>query len=1251
MERGNKNRKSIQKSMDEYIEKLNSGYNFVDYFLTIGLEPEISKNPWLYETSIQELNSTYKKYLSPKIINKFPSFEKKLIGLDEMIIQHIFPLGYNLIESLNESPKEQYFSIILDNNMYSIKHPYKFVSCLLFYEPLINYYKIFEKYNEGICDMNNSKFNVSTYLDNNTTNTKLFCLNDNMSSISSNTIGVSINNNNSIKPIMKNSNMRLSDLSQKETNISSIINSINNNGSNIKIKNYEKYYVPKCICLISLYPFFIEFKKILGEIYEYSKQENVEIPLEKIINNLILEVPVPPRGIYSIEYNILNQNLILYNSKINELFYTNFEFEILFMKFNIQQILNIFLYLMLGIKALFFSRNIQYLTPSILSSLILLYPFKFPFPIVSVLPQECYNFIENIRPEILGINEKYSPEFFKLNDITISDNLLVVDIDEQKIITLGPNNDDSKSEYKIPSLPKKLSDELSKKLKNYLTQYSRNLQEGKIESNDIFQKTIRNYFFEFQTYLLKDYPKYLNSNIYKNPQEELFNKNKFLKTIDSNDLEFYKNFIDSQMFIDYISKRMTPNDKKEMTDVLFFEEKIFELKGQKEKIKFLNSNAFNYIRKYKVPKIKNNLNENILEFYRNEQNQKKLLFDGIIINNNNYANNNSLSFNYILFPKLKNDLFFNNEIKSYFFDISLYKELKLINTELISKSHLNRVESPINEITNYIYLLWLKVWVNSFHYHDKKEHKYRYLQMMKIFRKINQHEMSLLSHLLKALIKSNASEDLIYHLYNTFIKSNLSPSLEIFNTVKSMVKKNIKNSGLPSSADISKFLENYTKIKLNKEDLNIKNFRERTMKNIYDIYTLTEKITFVMNEICNNCKKNINLKEFVKNLNDTNNDTFWSKCPFCKSSYLPKIKIIFGSEINKNNKLKTNTSLVDEVVLISPKTIQLTILDYSNIDIDKYKLNFNQIFWNLICYFKISNLPYDFILPYTENIFRPKKNKNKQNFFKINFADKYIANTNINTNINKINNSNTNQIKVQKLENINKLEQNKEIKISNNINDFNNNINNNNHYNTIVHKINNKNNIQTISPNINTKMHLSNKIIKLNPGINNNINANPNININNKTLYQTLSPIVTQQKIMKIPTSYPIRHQSSNTAIYNYTQKAKNILIPINNYNNNINLSQTQIPKIINVPPLTNSYAYNINYRPNNLKRINYTNYPAYNNNSMIYNTVNNLNNLSIVKNTVNNNNISYILNPTQSIIVQKPIHIIPYMQIINYNK
>ena len=1242
MERKSTLRKTVQKSMDEYIKKLNSGYNFVDYFLTIGLEPEISKNPWLYETSIQELNSTYKKYLSPKIINKFPSFEKKLVGMDELIIQHIFPLGFNIIEDLNDSPKEQFFSIILDNNMYSIKHPYKFVSCLLFYESLSNYYKIYERYNEGICDMNNSKINsnsnnLSAYLDNNTNNNNgLFVLNDNMSSMSTNTLCVSIQNNtevkninnNSIKQMMKNSNMRLSDLSLKETNISSMINSINNNGSNIKIKNYEKYYVPKCICLVSLYPFFIDYKKILEEIYEYSKTENAEIPLEKIINNLILEVPVPPKGIYSIEYNILNTNLILQSSRINSLFYVNFEFEVLFMKFNIKQILNIFLYLMLGIKTIFFSEEIQYLTPIILSSLILLFPFKFPFPVVSVMPKESYNFIENIRPEILGINEKYHPDFFKLNDISISDNLLVVDIDEHKLIEF-------ESEFKIPPLPKKLSDELAKKL-IYCTQAYNNTQEWKMKSNNLFEKTVRNYFLEFQTKLLKDYPKYLNSNIYKNPGEELFNKKKFLKTIDSNDLEFYKTFIETQMFIDYISKRMTPNDKKEMTDVLFFEEKIFELKGQKEKIKYINSNAFNYIRKYKVPKIKNYLNETILEFYQNENNQKKLLLDGIVLNNNAY-NNNSLSFNYILFPKLKNDFYFQNEIKSYFFDISLYKELQIINTELISKSHLNRVETPINEITNYIYLLWLKVWVNSFHYHDKIEHKYRYLQMMKIFRKINQHEMSLLSHLFKALIKSNANEDLIYHLYNTFIKSNLSPSLEIFNTVKSMVNKKLKSSGLPSSKDISKFLENYTNIKFNKEDLNIKKFRERTMKNIYDVFTINEKTTFVMDEICNNCKKNINIKDFVKNLNDTNNDTFWSKCPFCESSYLPTIKIIFGSEINKNNKLKSNTSLVDEIVLISPKTIQMTMLDYSDIDIDKFKLNFNQIFWNLIVYFKICKLPYDFILPYSENIFRPKKIK-KRNFFKTNFVDKYDTNINYN------------QIKILKIENANKTEVKEENKIPNNTINYNNNTNIN-HYNTKVHKINNNDNniqnIQTIIPNKKQSMHLPNKIIKLNPSFNN-INANTNINnyLNNNNLYQKLTPIRSEKKIIR----FPIRHQTNYSINYNYNQNINKILIPINNYNNQIRLSQPQIPQVtIKHPLVYNNMIYN-NYKPINIAQRYYPRYLTYNN--VLYNSTNNINSFGITKNTINNSNYNnYVINPQRTIVIQRPIQTIPYNNLIKYNK
>ena len=1244
---------SIQKSFNDFQKKLDKGHNFVDYFLTIGLEPEIALKPWLYEASINDLNTLYKKNLTPKIINKFPSFEKKLLGFDDAIIQHIFPLGFQIIEILNNPPKEKFFSIILDNNMFSIKHPYKFVSCLLFYEPLANYYKIYEKYNDinlHASDINNSNqnlINISNYLDNN--NNGLFVFKDNISTISSITYGPSINNNismyinndnnNNKQPVFKNNNIRVSDLSQKETNISSIINScnknnINNNNSNIKNSNLEKYFVPKCICLISLYPFINEYKTILMKLYSYFKMENIDIPLEKIINNLILEIPLPPRGLFSIEYPIIDKNLLLQNSKINSLFYSSFEFKILFMKFTIADVLEIFRYLMLGIKIIFFSSEIEYLTPIIFSSLLFLFPFKFPFSVVSILPKESYNYIENIP--ITGINEKYYPEFFKSNDICIDEDLLIVNIDEQRLEHVSNNN--KRNQSKIPNLPKKISYKLSQKLLNYLNKCNKGIKEGKRETNELLEKTVRKYFLEFQAELLKDYPKFLNNNIYMHPNVpnvEPLNIEKFLKTIDKDDLNFYKQFLKTQMFTDYIYKRMTPNDKKEMTEVLIFEEKIFEMKGQKDKIVYTNSNAFNFTKKYTTPKVNKNLNENIFKYYSNEQNHKNLLLEGIVINNNYIndisilsnqnnpimeINNKSLKYNYILFPKLNCDFFYKNDIKSYYLDDSFYSEINKLNTELISKSHLNRVETPTNEIMNYIYLIWLKVWSNTFYYHDKIEQKYRYLQMIKIFKKINQHEMSVLNHLFQALIKSNANEDLIYHLYNIFIKYNLSPSYEVFDAVKTMIKKKLKSAGKPSSNDISKFLENKTKIKCTKEETDIKKFRKRTMKNIYDEYTITEKITFSMDNICNECENKINISDFQKNLNNTNNDIFWAKCPFCQCNYIPMLKIIFGSEINKNNKLKKETSLVDVVCLCSPKTLQMEYLDYSNIDIDKFKISNNQTFWNLIWYFKLIGLPYDFILPYTENIFRPKNKKQlNRNFIKVVF------------NNNDTKEEENNQLKVLKIE---KNDLNPQMKIQgNNIIENKNIINNNNQYNTIVHKIDNNDNkynlFTTIQQKSDKKISSMNKIIKLMPKtICNNMN---NINkMNQQNINQALNPSkINPTKIVK-----------TNRNIQNYSialNRGYKIAIPTSN-----NTPIRMISPQMKYSPSLKYYNYN-NYQVNIIPTLKYSNSMI--NNAMIYN--NTMNNFSTINYNNNINKRNYIIYRPQNIIQNPQV----YTSYINYNK
>ena len=85
---------------------------------------------------------------------------------------------------------------------------------------------------------------------------------------------------------------------------------------NIKQLKLGNFYIPKCICLVSIHPYIKLFEKILSNVYTYStKTERVgtNIPLEKIITNLIIEVPVSPRGLYSIQYILTDESFTFTN--------------------------------------------------------------------------------------------------------------------------------------------------------------------------------------------------------------------------------------------------------------------------------------------------------------------------------------------------------------------------------------------------------------------------------------------------------------------------------------------------------------------------------------------------------------------------------------------------------------------------------------------------------------------------------------------------------------------------------------------------------------------------------------------------------------------------------------------------------------------------------------------------------------------------------------------------------------------------
>ena len=235
----------------------------------------------------------------------------------------------------------------------------------------------------------------------------------------------------------------------------------------------ESIYIPKCLVVMSLYPYFGEFEKILSEIYNYSleisyvpnqkdilaksntvteQQKNsshqnqnkesisysqmrnceIKIPIDKMIENLTIEVPVPPRGLYRMEYSLNNQKRKLHQSEMNKLPYVDINLKNIFQTFKPLEIIDIYRHLFLETRLLFFSKDIELLNIYVSGFLSFLYPFDYQYQIVTILPQDNFEIIESITPFIAGINETYDEEFFNKYGLALSDCIFIIDIDNKK---------------------------------------------------------------------------------------------------------------------------------------------------------------------------------------------------------------------------------------------------------------------------------------------------------------------------------------------------------------------------------------------------------------------------------------------------------------------------------------------------------------------------------------------------------------------------------------------------------------------------------------------------------------------------------------------------------------------------------------------------------------------------------------------------------------------------------------------------
>ena len=446
-----KSNESIENDED-YIylkEELDKAKNLVDYFLILGLDPSIFLNDWLYENDLDKLNELYKDKLQPKIISSFPCFEKHTIAFDDSILSHCFPDGFQLVSRVYR-PQPKLFSFILDNNYFNLNYPQKYLTCFLFYENIAGYRLLYEQ-NKILSakDEDTSSYNFVP-------------------------------------------------------EISTIVQKLNN----------RNIYIPKCLLIMSLHPFFGEFEKILTEIYNYSinlvnevdnnededekkddkkKQkgsivkrkrkrvyQELYMPIDKIVENICIEIPEPPRGVYSLIYTLNNEKRTIKQNLMNQLPLVNINLKRLFFDFEVKDIISMYNYLFLETRILFFSRNIEILNIYIYGLLSFLYPFQYQYQIVTILPEKNFEIMESITPFIAGINQTFEEDFFEKRGFTLSDLIVVVDIDNNNLVLIN-----SSEETQVPEFPsgnkKALKNNLQKYINDNLGDVLKQIKKKKIE--------------------------------------------------------------------------------------------------------------------------------------------------------------------------------------------------------------------------------------------------------------------------------------------------------------------------------------------------------------------------------------------------------------------------------------------------------------------------------------------------------------------------------------------------------------------------------------------------------------------------------------------------------------------------------------------------------------------------------------------------------------------------------------------------
>ena len=212
------------------------------------------------------------------------------------------------------------------------------------------------------------------------------------------------------EPLNANQIQQLQSLCSHSTGFEGAVESIDN-----------KWWIPRCLCLISQWQFAHAFKQVLCQLYLMSF-ETLPLPLERYICNFIDDVPAPPVGRVDITYYLGTATICFRCPPLNQPHaWSGLPLNPLFECISVPNILLLFSAIVAERQIVYISSQYSLLTYCIEAMNSFIYPLKWSHVYIPILPVSLIGVLGAPVPFQVGIHSSFIRTSDPEKTLTVSD--------------------------------------------------------------------------------------------------------------------------------------------------------------------------------------------------------------------------------------------------------------------------------------------------------------------------------------------------------------------------------------------------------------------------------------------------------------------------------------------------------------------------------------------------------------------------------------------------------------------------------------------------------------------------------------------------------------------------------------------------------------------------------------------------------------------------------------------------------------